>query len=371
VTTPTKAYYLGCISGTSVDGLDLALLNMRTPDQPVFLHAATAPFPDALRARLLELGKPGEDDLDALGWADSDLGAFIGHAINRFLVASKVHPDELQAIGSHGQTVRHRPPTESHPNGFSTQIGDPNLIAEITGITTVADFRRRDMAAGGQGAPLVPPFHEVLFGAMADHVAVLNIGGISNVSILGDTPFGFDTGPGNALMDSWCALHINTPFDKAGEWAASGQINATLLEACLQDVYFDLVPPKSTGREYFNLQWLEEKRALSNVSPVDVQATLSVLTALCTIRALQAWAPGTEKIVVCGGGRLNRTLMNNLQQHSSAAVSASEEWNIDGDSIEAGLFAWLAFQRINNLPGNEPLVTGAKDYRILGAIYPG
>lgn len=371
MTHSNRAYYIGCISGTSVDGLDLALLDMQEPHQPKFIASNTASFPNELRECLLEIGRPGEDDIDGLGWADAELGTFIGQAIQKFLGDCELDSGDICAIGSHGQTVRHRPTTAEKPYGFSLQIGDANRIAEVTGVTTVADFRRRDMAAGGQGAPLVPPFHKVLFGRQNRPVAVLNIGGISNISVLDHVTSGFDTGPGNALMDIWCANHTGQSYDENGQWAGQGNVDSTLLKTCLTDPYFQLPPPKSTGREYFNLAWLDKQLAHSNAQPVDVQATLNALTALCTTQALETWAPQVQDIVVCGGGRLNQTLVSNLRRHSPANVSISEDWDIDGDSIEAGLFAWLAYQTMNNLSGNEPAVTGASDYRVLGAIYPG
>jgi len=361
--------YLGCISGTSVDGLDMALIRMSESQQIDVLHASTAPFSPEFRTRLLQLGQPGQDDLDLLGYCDSDLGAFIGEAMLAFLHTHDFTAEDITAVGSHGQTVRHRPPDAQHPYGFTTQIGDPNRIAEITGIQTLADFRRRDMAAGGQGAPLVPPFHQALFQREGDHVAVLNIGGISNVSLLGSPPSGFDTGPGNAIMDAWCEQHRSTPYDQGGDWAASGSIDADLLQRCLADPYFAAPPPKSTGREYFNLAWLSH-HVDATFDPADVQATLCELTARCTADALARWAPQTKTLIACGGGRLNRTLMANLARHTSARVGPSEEWNVDGDSIEAALFAWLAYRTLKDLPGNEPAVTGARGYRTLGAIYP-
>jgi anhydro-N-acetylmuramic acid kinase len=362
--------FVGCISGTSVDGLDLALIGI-DHEQVHFQHAYTAELPPELRAALLDLGQPETDDLDLLGYCDSALGAFIGQAIVDFLAVHGVDPNNITAIGSHGQTVRHRPPDKEHSYGFSTQIGDPNLIAEITGIQTVADFRRRDMAAAGHGAPLVPPFHQALFGPLAAKAVVLNVGGISNISILGSPPRGFDTGPGNALMDVWCETHTGQTFDKNGAWAASGKVDQTLLQKCLADPFFQLTPPKSTGREYFNTPWLNQQLIASNAKPEDVQATLCALTARCTTDALKRWAPSANSLIVCGGGRLNLHLMEELAKHSGEhiEVSASERWQVDGDSIEAALFAWLAHRRLNHLPGNEPAVTGAGGYRVLGAIY--
>jgi len=371
VTKAGHNLYLGCISGTSVDGLDMALISISESHQIDVLHAHTTPFNPELRTRLLQLGQPGQDDLDLLGYCDGDLGAFIGESLLEFIKTNSLSPSDIAAIGSHGQTVRHRPPDAGHHLGFTTQIGDPNRIAEITGIQTVADFRRRDMAAGGQGAPLVPPFHQALFQHEGENVAVLNIGGISNVSILGSPPSGYDTGPGNAIMDAWCEQHRSTPYDEGGAWAAAGTVDSALLERCLADPYFSSSPPKSTGREYFNLAWLSERIGGATIDAENVQATLCELTARCTTDALSRWSPHTTTLIVCGGGRMNRTLMANLTQHTPARVGPSESWQVDGDSIEAALFAWLAYRTLVALPGNEPAVTGAGGYRVLGAIYPG
>ncbi len=299
-----------------------------------------------------------------------ELGIFTGQAMLSFLATHELATDQIIAIGSHGQTVRHRPPGDTRRHGFTTQIGDPNQIAEITGIQTVADFRRRDMAAGGHGAPLVPPFHQALFQPSADNTVVLNIGGISNISVLGDNLLGFDTGPGNALMDSWCEQHQGRRFDANGDWGATGKVDEKLLMDCLSDPYFALPPPKSSGREYFNLAWLAQHLTTTNITAADVQATLCELTARCTTHALQQWAPNTEALIVCGGGRLNTALMQRLQNNTAARVTNSEHWQIDGDSLEAALFAWLARRTLTGQPGNEPAVTGASGYRVLGAIYP-
>jgi anhydro-N-acetylmuramic acid kinase len=370
VTSATTNLFLGTISGTSVDGLDLALLEIE-PDEPIrVLHSETATLPTRLQAQLLQLGRPEDDDLDLLGYCDSALGEFIGRSAIDFLTRVNIAPGDIRAIGSHGQTVRHRPPESNQQIGFTTQIGDPNRIAEITGITTVADFRRRDMAAGGHGAPLVPPFHQALFGHLDGNTVVLNIGGISNISILGHPPSGFDTGPGNGLMDNWSERHLQQPYDKGGAWAAQGSVDTELLAQLLSDPYFAATPPKSTGREYFNLSWLQGFSRTAGLTPEDVQATLCELTARCTRQALERWAPATSQLIVCGGGRLNNELMRRLAQDMPAQVHASERWQVDGDAIEAALFAWLASRTLRGLTGNEPAVTGAKGYRVLGAVYP-
>ncbi len=272
--------------------------------------------------------------------------------------------DEPRAIGSHGQTVRHRP---QGPAPFTLQIGDPNQIAEITGIVTVADFRRRDLAAGGEAAPLVPPFHASVFGSDTEHRAVLNLGGIGNITIL-DPLSGFDTGPGNALLDAWCEQHTGKPFDDAGGWALGGAVISDLLNKLLADPYLHRMPPKSTGKEHYNPTWL---RALLDPgsAPRDVQRTLVEFTARSAVDAVHRWAPAVRRLLVCGGGRLNRLLMRRLAELSRCAVETTDDHGWNGDAIEAAAFAWLAHRRLNLEPGNVPRVTGAAGPRILGAVY--
>lgn len=357
--------FLGAISGTSVDGLDLALIEIDN-DQITIACAATMPLPAELVSELRSLANPAPGELDRMGYADAALGTFIGEAINTFIANNNVQPQSISAIGSHGQTIRHRP---TGTDRFTLQIGDPNRIAEITGITTVADFRRRDLAAGGQGAPLVPPFHKALFAGTTEETVALNIGGISNVSILTDPPTGFDTGPGNCLMDEWVYRHLQVRYDDQGQWAASGQVDKALLERLLSDPYFRASPPKSTGREYFHADWLESHLE-GDTGPADVQATLAELTARCTIDALREHADQTQSIVVCGGGRLNNHLLSRMSALSGWQVLSSDALGVDGDAIEAAAFAWLAARTITGQAGNEPAVTGAAGYRVLGTIYP-
>lgn len=360
-------YYVGSISGTSVDGLDLALLKVSGLTLSIE-HTQTAPLPEALRRRLLDLGQAQELTLEEAGACDALLGIFIGEAVNTFLAEHDVSPGAVNAIGSHGQTIRHRPDATPGQPAFTMQIGDPTRITEITGVTTVADFRRRDVAAGGQGAPLVPPFHRALFKNLGACPVIVNIGGISNVSVLDDTALGFDTGPGNGLMDAWCEQHRHEPFDRAGRWAASGEVMQPLLDRLLADPYFKRPPPKSTGREYFNLNWLEPMLE-TNVEPADVQATLCELTAQTILQGLRDSGTTASELIVVGGGRLNDTLMSRLTAAASCPVQASEALGVDGDSIEAAAFAWLAAQTLAGQPGNEPRVSGAAGLRILGAIY--
>ena len=369
--------YVGCMTGTSVDGLDLALIAVDADGKVNILAADSAPLPDQLRENLLALGQATDDDIDLLGSSDRELGYVTAKAINSFLENLNRDPTTIRGIGSHGQTIRHRPPG-SHQSPFTLQIGDPNIIAELTQITTVADFRRRDMAAGGQGAPLVPRFHDALFSSKTPGACILNIGGISNVSLLGANLTGFDTGPGNGLMDQWCQKHLSLPFDEHGAWAAEGQVDEKLLDALLADPYFSDLPPKSTGREYFNMRWLESCASDHNISLAaaqDIQATLAQLTASSIINALTSWGNDPTALVICGGGRHNIDLLNRLKRASLKlknrleVVEPSEHWGVDGDAIEAAAFAWLAHRRLENLPGNVAAVTGSRGERILGAIY--
>jgi anhydro-N-acetylmuramic acid kinase len=364
----SSSCYLGTITGTSVDALDMVLVDMA--DGIHIRAASSVPFPAELREALIALGQPGKDDLDRIGELDVRLGEFIGHSISAYLADQGLDPTQIAAIGSHGQTIRHRPDA-AYP--FTWQIGDPNRIAELTGITTVADFRRRDMAAGGQGAPLVPPFHAALFGSPDEDAVVLNIGGISNVTWLardpGQTLTGFDTGPGNALLDAWCQTHTGAAFDLNGQWAATGKVDTRLLARLLRDPYFDRQPPKSTGREYFTNTWLNGLLAGGSPQPPDVQRTLVELTAASVLQAVRRWAAPCQRIIVCGGGRLNGLLMERLTELSAMPVQPTEDLGYDGDAIEAAAFAWLAARRLSGDTGNAPGVTGASGDRVLGAVY--
>jgi anhydro-N-acetylmuramic acid kinase len=367
----TQPLYVGAISGTSVDGLDLALIE--TVEPPTIVAGRTVPIPTDLSRLLKELGSGAISDLDQFGEADWRLGELIGTAISVFLSDLALPAERITAIGSHGQTVRHRP---DGATPFSIQIGDPNLIAEITRIDTVADFRRRDMAAGGQGAPLVPPFHEALFRTDSEDRTVLNIGGIANVSHLpadrSATISGFDTGPGNALIDAWTGFHLGTPYDEDGLWARSGTVDRELLARLLTEPYFEATPPKSTGKELFNLTWLHTLDAqLARRNPADVDATLSELTAATVQRAIRRWVPNTDAVIVCGGGRLNLHLMERLGEClAPIPVLPTEAFNQNGDWIEAAAFAWLAHRTIRGFAGSDCAITGARSSRVLGAYYP-
>ena len=360
--------YVGVISGTSVDGLDLALLEI---DEKIrFLSSKTIGLENTLRDQLLALGQSGSEEIERLGVADQQLGQAIGDAVIEFLVGAGTKPEAVTAIGSHGQTIRHRPDGQAP---FTLQIGDPNQITEITGITCVADYRRRDMAAGGQGAPLVPPFHAALFRAAHEHRVILNIGGISNITVLSSDPsdalLGFDTGPGNCLMDTWISDCRQHPYDVDGNWAAQGKFDPDLLDELLADPYLARVPPKSTGREHYNLDWLTARCGPANLADVDVQATLVEFTAVSICEAIKLWAPRSQRVLVCGGGRNNPLLMKRLTDLAACPLETTNDYGVDGDGLEAGAFAWLAHRCLEGLPGNDPNVSGATASRILGAVY--
>ena len=382
--------FVGCMTGTSVDALDLALIEVSQPTGPkpsfneevTVTQAQTVPLPEILRDALLACGQPDRSSVDLLGQCDGLLGSFIGESILQWLNTLDVEPASVTAIGSHGQTVRHRPPGATD-QPFTLQIGDPNCIAELTGIDTVADFRRRDMAAAGQGAPLAPAFHRVLFNKLDGQPCILNIGGISNISPLRGHHGGYDTGPGNCLMDEWYAAHHTDDravrFDASGAWAASGKVNDALLTSLLKDPYFSLSPPKSTGREYFNRAWLKPhlEQCHGEIAKQDVQATLAELTAITIADGICASLPDVSHVPVCGGGRLNMHVLERLKRALHArgrrqcVVEPTEYWGVDGDAIEAAAFAWLAYRRVYLLPGNLTQATGAEGPRVLGAIYPG
>lgn len=372
--TPRERRYVGAISGTSVDGLDLAVIAIRRA-QIEFCAGHTAPFPDSLRNALKRFAAAQYVALDELGAVDRELGEFTGRAILDFLHRSGISRETITAIGSHGQTIRHRPDGQWP---FTMQIGDPHAIAEITAIDTYADFRRRDVAAGGQGAPLVPPFHAALFGARAKASIVLNIGGIANVTYLpiqrrrGDV-IGFDTGPGNALIDLWAARHLAADYDHDGRWAASGKVVPALLERFLSEPYFASPPPKSTGKELFGGEWLDGiLEAFPRLAAADVQATLVELTARSVAHAVARFTVGCTRVIVCGGGRLNGHLMARLAAAFEAtSITTTDALGYNGDWIEAAAFAWLAHRAAVGRPGNLPTVTGARGERMLGGLFPG
>ena len=355
-------FFIGAISGTSVDGLDLAMIDVE-PIVPRIIDATTAPIPDALADSLRSLVLPAGGELDRMAGADAELGELIGRSAHAFAGSRRV-----RAIGSHGQTIRHEP--RKSP-GWTIQIGDPHRIAELSGFDTVADFRRRDLAAGGEGAPLVPPFHEALFKPSRGARVVVNIGGISNMTILApELTIGFDTGPGNALLDAWIREHRGSAFDRDGAWSATGTVIPGLLTKLEQDGFVRAPPPKSTGKDLYNLDFLRPCLQGSE-DPADVQATLAEFTASTISRAVETWAPANADVVVCGGGRLNGDLMDRLRRQLIVRdVMPTETLGFDGDAIEAAAFAWLAHRFLEGLPGNSAAVTGAAGPRVLGALYP-
>lgn len=370
-----KELYIGLLSGTSMDGVDAALIDFDANKQsPQLVTTYSEPIPKQLKQALLKLCKPGENGINRMGHADNELGRLFAQCCLQLIKKAKINPREIRAIGSHGQTIRHVPNTE-YP--FTLQIGDPNIIAAMTGITTVADFRRRDMALGGQAAPLAPAFHNFLLRTSDENRWVLNIGGIANVTYLaadGNAAIlGFDTGPGNTLSDAWCFDQLGKPYDNAGDWASSGNINPELLSVLLNDPYFQAAPPKSTGREYFNLDWLQQQlhSLSSRPSPEDIQATLLELTARSITNAIQSIDNRPGSIWVCGGGTHNQRLMARLKNLCEThRVTTTKEIGLSPDWVEAMCFAWLAQQTLKGLPGNLPSVTGAKEISVLGAIYP-
>lgn len=361
--------FVGLISGTSADGIDAALVRFE-PALEV-LHFATLAYPDDLSARLKEIGQQATlNNLDEFGALDHAVGECFAEAAMGVLQVATAHGIEVRAIGSHGQTLRHAPQGR-HP--FTLQIGDPNLIAERTGCTTVADFRRRDMAAGGQGAPLLPALHEACFGHAAESRAVLNLGGIANLTLLGGqrATIGFDTGPANGLMDAWCAHCTGQPFDDRGAWARTGRPVPGLVQAWLADPWFARPPPKSSGRDQFHLGWVADRAGgLEHHQPEDVQASLLQLTARTVAGALNDQSPHARRLIVCGGGVRNLALMDALREAlPQCAVESSAAHGLDPDAVEAVGFAWLARQTLRGEAGNLPTVTGARGARVLGAVY--
>ena len=367
-------YYIGVMSGTSLDGIDIAITQFSDSGDFHFIAAQTFPFPDELHSQLQLLITKQECHLQQLGNADIALGQLIGQSINKLLIQHDLSAKDISAIGSHGQTTFHSPAGNTP---FSQQIGDASVIAEITGITTIADFRQRDIAAGGQGAPLVPAFHQALFGSTNEDRVIVNIGGISNLTIIPsstDNPvIGFDTGPGNTLLDYWTQSKLSEPYDRGGEWAASGQCNDEYLSLFLEDAYFKQIAPKSTGRELFNQQWFEQvnSKFKQEISEADIQATLVELTAQTISADIKAYATANSQVFICGGGAHNDYLLARLQSLlDSNNVSTTESLGLHPDWVEACAFAWLAYRAMNKQAGNLPSVTGATHSVILGAIYP-
>jgi anhydro-N-acetylmuramic acid kinase len=368
--------YIGLISGTSMDAVDAALAEVSAAGGFRVLGARTMALPAALQQRLRALAIPAAaapgapDTIDELGALDGEVGELFAAAALQLLTAHGLAPDALRAIGSHGQTLRHRP-RAARP--FTLQVGDPNIIAARTGTAVVADFRRRDMALGGQGAPLVPAFHHAVFADPHERRAVLNLGGVANLTLLvpGADVTGFDTGPANGLMDTWARRHLGRPYDEGGAWAASGRVSAPLLKALLAHPFLALPAPKSTGPEDFTPAWLDAEVAhAGSPAPQDVQATLCEFTAATVAAALGEAPP--QRLIACGGGVHNQHLLARLAARLPVTqVTDSAAHGIDPDHVEAAAFAWLAARALAGLPGNLPTVTGAARPAVLGAVWPG
>jgi anhydro-N-acetylmuramic acid kinase len=360
-------FFIGLMSGTSLDGVDAVLAEISDDDALRVQAHARQPFTDDLRAELLALSAADGNEIDRVARAGNRLAAVYADAVRAALACAAVEPGAVRAIGCHGQTVRHRPEL-----GYTVQIGNPALLVELTAITVVADFRSRDIAAGGQGAPLVPAFHAKIFGSRDENRVILNLGGIANVTLLTTDGGvrGFDTGPANCLLDLWIQRVQGRRFDAGGDWAGGAAPDARLLERLLDEPFFERIPPKSTGRELFNEKWLE--RRLDHGLPAQVvQATLLELTALSAARAILAHAATAARVILCGGGARNDALRRRLSTLlAPRAVETSDAWGMSPEVVEASAFAWLASRALAGEPAGLPSVTGARGARVLGAIYP-
>lgn len=366
--------YAGLMSGTSLDGVDGVLVDF-SPQRPRVLGHVSANFPDALKQKLLTLNASGPDELHQAALAANALVRIYADVLLKLMHNCHVDVAQLRAVGAHGQTVRHQP-QQFDGTGYTLQLNQPALLAELTDVDVVADFRSRDVAAGGQGAPLVPPFHQAFFGHLSGVSCVLNVGGISNITLLdGDSPdkvIGFDCGPGNALMDAWCLAHIGSAYDDRGAWAATGTVHHGLLHQLLSEPFFALAPPKSTGRDLFSGLWLKEKlSSYQHLPPQDVQATLTELTARSCAECVLQFSPDCRRLIVCGGGALNSHLMTRLRAMlPGCEVADSDAYGLPALQVEATAFAWLAKQCMERKNASLKSVTGARGARILGAIYP-
>lgn len=372
-------HHIGLMSGTSLDGIDGVILR-RDGTALTVTHAVHQDMPADLRNRLLALNSPGPNELHLASLAANDLVRGCAQVVHQLLAESKLPRSAVGAIGAHGQTVRHQPPApgsvaspDAPWTAYTLQLNNPALLAELTGLTVVADFRSRDVAAGGQGAPLVPAFHRAVFSQTGAHVAVVNIGGMANVTLLpaDGSVTGFDTGPGNVLMDLWCERHTGQRYDAHGAWGAQGEVQHDVLQHMLLDPYFKLTGPKSTGRERFNIAWIDHCLTVCGARErhaADIQATLCELTALSIVSALTS---EVQELVACGGGAFNTALMTAMQRIlPRAVVRSSDTKGLPAMDVEAAAFAWLAEQTMRGQAGNVTAVTGAQGPRVLGAIYP-
>lgn len=353
------------MSGTSLDGADASLVEF-SAGHPRTLSFATVPYAPALRERILKLSFPGQDGLDDAGAASVELAGIYARAVQNALDGAGISAKEVTAIGCHGQTVRHRP-----DRGFTIQLNDPARVAELTGIDVVADFRSRDMAAGGQGAPLAPAFHGAVFRHRSISRAVVNIGGISNVTSIpvGASMLGFDCGPGNVLLDGWALRHRGTAFDENGAWADRGRTDRELLEKLMLEPFIHAKPPKSTGRELFNMDWLD-RRIEDRHDSADVQSTLADFTAAAIVGAIDRFCPMTDEIYLCGGGARNRSLVSRIAAGTTRPVATTDALGVPTGQVETMAFAWLAMKCVQREPVDLTTITGAREPRVLGAIYP-
>jgi anhydro-N-acetylmuramic acid kinase len=374
-----KNYYIGIMSGTSMDGIDAVLAEISDDGQLTVLCHKDVPFEETLKNTYFELQAPSQNELHKEALAANHLAQHYHLACTAILQEAKLQPSDIVAIGAHGQTIRHQP--QAHDGiGYTKQSLNPALLAELTGIDVIADFRSRDIAAGGQGAPLVPAFHAAQFGYKED-LAILNIGGIANLSLIPanqqEKMIGFDCGPGNLLMDHWIQQSLGQSFDDDGQWAAKGQVIEKLLSSMLGDDYFKKDPPKSTGRDLFNSEWLNQHLTMNdclNQKPEDIQATLLALTAQSIAQGLKQHGPSTKRLLICGGGVKNKQLIAHLKNACAwiapENIQSTAVKGIDPQTVEAAAFAWLAWAHQRKQPANLPAVTGAKGLRVLGAHYP-
>jgi anhydro-N-acetylmuramic acid kinase len=359
------ALFVGLMSGTSLDGADAALVDFSS-GSPRTLAFATVPFSDSLRDELLALSEPGSDSLELAGKVSVELAELYARAVEAVVAGGGIERSEIVAIGCHGQTVRHRP-----EQGFTIQLNDPARLAERTGIDVVADFRRRDMAAGGQGAPLAPAFHEAVFRDASRSRSIVNIGGISNVTWLhpGRKTLGFDCGPGNVLLDGWARRHLGARYDEDGQWASQGRTDARLLERLLEEPFLDSSPPKSTGRELFRIAWLED-RLPGAYDPADIQSTLTDFTARAIVDAIDRFCPATDEIYLAGGGARNGALASRIAALARGRpVAPTDVLGVPVEHVESMAFAWLAMKCVRREPVDLTAATGSRAPRILGAIY--
>lgn len=359
------------MSGSSLDGIDVALVSLSDAECKLVGTYFKA-YPESLKQDLLNLHTPSENELATASVIANTLAIHYADAVNGLLKQQNLSAEQIAAIGCHGQTIRHQPKYRLTV-GYSIQLGNHALLTELTGITVVGDFRARDIAAGGEGAPLVPAFHQAVFSSRNCNRVILNIGGIANITYLpsSGTVIGFDTGPGNILIDHWTQLKTGQAYDKNGDWSASGTVQQAILNNMLNEPYFAKAPPKSSGRDLFNLDWLAQHTLDTDYKPQDIARTTTELTVRTICQAIADYCPNTDEVYVCGGGTQNNLLMSILDDLlAPVTVSTTNELGVDTDWVEAAAFAWLASQAINSKTANLPSVTGASGSRILGAIYP-